>query len=90
MGGGQIASLDGHTGNITALAYSAQGKWIVTGSEDGTVRVWDTRWVRRCTRRGLHPTFLSHVYHHAVLFYLSSSIFPSSMLFSFSAREHAT
>jgi WD40 repeat protein len=39
----QIASLDGHTGNITALAYSAQGKWVVTGSEDGTVKVWDTR-----------------------------------------------
>jgi WD40 repeat protein len=40
-----VANLEGHTGNITALAYSAQGKWIVTGSEDGTVRVWDTRYV---------------------------------------------
>ena len=39
-----MASLDGHTGNITALAYSAQGKWVVTGSEDGTVKVWDTRY----------------------------------------------
>lgn len=38
-----IMSLDGHTGNVTALQYSAQGKWIVTGSEDGTVKVWDTR-----------------------------------------------
>jgi G protein beta subunit-like protein len=38
-----VANLEGHTGNITALAYSAQGKWIVTGSEDGTVKVWDTR-----------------------------------------------
>jgi WD40 repeat protein len=40
-----VANLEGHTGNITALAYSAQSKWIVTGSEDGTVRVWDTRYV---------------------------------------------
>lgn len=38
-----IMSLDGHTANVTALQYSAQGKWIVTGSEDGTVKVWDTR-----------------------------------------------
>ncbi|KAL7419340.1 TOR complex subunit lst8 [Cryptotrichosporon argae] len=38
-----VMTLDGHTGNVTALMYSAQGKWIVTGSEDGTVRVWDTR-----------------------------------------------
>lgn len=38
-----IAALEGHSGNVTALAYSAQGKWIVTGSEDSTVRVWDTK-----------------------------------------------
>lgn len=41
----QIATLEGHTGNVVALAYSALGKWIVTGSEDGTVKVWDTRYV---------------------------------------------
>jgi G protein beta subunit-like protein len=38
-----VATLEGHTANVTALAYSAKGKWIVTGSEDGTVKVWDTR-----------------------------------------------
>jgi G protein beta subunit-like protein len=42
-----VATLEGHTANVTALAYSAKGKWIVTGSEDGTVKVWDTRWVIR-------------------------------------------
>lgn len=41
----QIATLEGHTGNVVALAYSALGKWIVTGSEDGTVKVWDTRYI---------------------------------------------
>jgi G protein beta subunit-like protein len=41
----QVATLEGHTANVTALAYSAQGKWIVTGSEDGNVKVWDTRYV---------------------------------------------
>ena len=43
LDGVQVASLEGHTANITALAYSAQGKWLVTGSEDGSVKVWDTR-----------------------------------------------
>ncbi|TYJ54819.1 hypothetical protein B9479_004490 [Cryptococcus floricola] len=38
-----IASLEGHSGNVVALAYSALGKWIVTGGEDGCVKVWDTR-----------------------------------------------
>ena len=30
LDGVQVASLEGHTANITALAYSAQGKWLVT------------------------------------------------------------
>ncbi len=45
-----VMTLDGHTANVTALQYSAQGKWIVTGSEDGTVKVWDTRWVSKLPR----------------------------------------
>lgn len=36
-------TLEGHTANVTAIAYSAQGKWIVTGSEDCSVKVWDVR-----------------------------------------------
>jgi G protein beta subunit-like protein len=38
-----IMNLEGHTGNVTALQYAANGRWIVTGSEDGNVKVWDTR-----------------------------------------------
>ncbi len=29
-----------HRGPITALALSGDGKWLATGGEDGTVRVW--------------------------------------------------
>ncbi|ODN77942.1 hypothetical protein L202_05039 [Cryptococcus amylolentus CBS 6039] len=43
MSNSPIASLEGHSGNVVALAYSALGKWIVTGGEDGCVKVWDTR-----------------------------------------------
>ncbi|KXS11860.1 WD40 repeat-like protein [Gonapodya prolifera JEL478] len=38
-----ISTFDGHKGNVTAVAYQAAGRWIVTGSEDGTVKVWDVR-----------------------------------------------
>ncbi|GAA94044.1 uncharacterized protein L969DRAFT_92976 [Mixia osmundae IAM 14324] len=38
-----VASFDGHTGNVTALAWHCEGKWLVTGSEDGTLKIWDTR-----------------------------------------------
>ncbi|KAJ3333484.1 TOR complex subunit lst8, partial [Gonapodya sp. JEL0774] len=36
-----VTSFDGHKGNVTAVAYQAAGRWIVTASEDGTVKVWD-------------------------------------------------
>lgn len=38
-----IASLEGHTGNVTNVGFDADGKWLFSGGEDGTVRVWDFR-----------------------------------------------
>ncbi|KAK2760851.1 TOR complex subunit lst8 [Arachnomyces sp. PD_36] len=36
-------TFEGHGGNITGVAFHCEGKWMVTSSEDGTVKVWDTR-----------------------------------------------
>ncbi|HEU4452664.1 MAG TPA: TIR domain-containing protein [Longimicrobium sp.] len=33
--------LAGHSASITALAMSADGRWLASGSADSTVRVWD-------------------------------------------------
>lgn len=38
-----IMQFDGHTNNITAVAFHCETKWMVTSSEDCTVKVWDTR-----------------------------------------------
>jgi len=35
------AILKGHTAALTAVAYSPNGKYLATGSLDGTARVWD-------------------------------------------------
>ena len=38
-----VLSFDGHTANITAVAFHCEGKWMVTSSEDGSVKIWDAR-----------------------------------------------
>ena len=38
-----VLNFEGHTGNITGVAFHCEGKWMVTSSEDGTVKIWETR-----------------------------------------------
>ncbi|KAI9882872.1 MAG: hypothetical protein M1823_005381 [Watsoniomyces obsoletus] len=38
-----ILTFEGHTGNVTGVGFHCEGKWMVTSSEDGTVKIWDTR-----------------------------------------------
>ena len=39
--GNEIRTLAGHTSEVTALAASDDGRWLVSGSMDTSVRVWD-------------------------------------------------
>ena len=34
-------TLKGHTDNVNALAFTANGKMLASGSDDGTIRLWD-------------------------------------------------
>ena len=36
-----IGSFVGHEGRVTDVAFSSDGKWIVTASDDKTARIWD-------------------------------------------------
>jgi len=40
---GAVLTFEGHTNNVTGVAFHCEGKWMVTSSEDGTVKIWDTR-----------------------------------------------
>ncbi|PKS07805.1 hypothetical protein jhhlp_006413 [Lomentospora prolificans] len=38
-----VLTFEGHQGNVTGVAFHCEGKWMVTSSEDGTVKIWETR-----------------------------------------------
>ena len=38
----QECTLTGHSDSVTSVAYSPDGKHIVSGSDDKTVKIWDS------------------------------------------------
>lgn len=38
-----VATFEGHAGCVTCVAWHCDSKWLVSGGEDGTLRIWDTR-----------------------------------------------
>ncbi|KAI0687132.1 WD40 repeat-like protein [Cytidiella melzeri] len=38
-----LITFEGHNSNITAVCFHSEGKWLVTGSEDCTIKIWDLR-----------------------------------------------
>eukprot|EP00123_Amoebidium_parasiticum_P001387 comp12457_c0_seq1/m.7392 comp12457_c0_seq1/g.7392 ORF comp12457_c0_seq1/g.7392 comp12457_c0_seq1/m.7392 type:complete len:319 (-) comp12457_c0_seq1:84-1040(-) len=56
-------NFSGHTANVTGLGFQSDYKWMYTGSEDGTVKIWDLR-VKGCQREYDHRGMVETVDLH--------------------------
>jgi WD40 repeat protein len=54
--------LDGHEKVVTGLAFSGDGKWLASGSEDATVRIWNPQ-TGACERTLSHRKDATTVVH---------------------------
>ena len=42
VGDWQVHTLTGHSGDVTVVAFSLDGKRVISGSDDSLVKIWDT------------------------------------------------
>lgn len=40
---GPVSSFSSHKGNVTSIGFERLGEFLYSGSEDGTVKIWDPR-----------------------------------------------
>eukprot|EP01135_Chromosphaera_perkinsii_P001385 Nk52_evm2s166 gene=Nk52_evmTU2s166 len=62
-----LATLEGHTGNVVCCGFQKEGKWLYTGGDDGTIRIWDLRpqqQQRKCLREFVHGSPVNTVALH--------------------------
>ena len=38
---GEVRTFTGHNGGVTGVAFSPDGKRVVSGSQDNTLKIWD-------------------------------------------------
>ena len=55
----EVATLKGHTDEVESVAFSRDGNFVVSGSEDGSARVWEVEKGRTYTRLGERGTALA-------------------------------
>lgn len=41
-------TIEGHSANVTSIGFQQEGRYLYSGSEDGTVKVWDLRNPKYC------------------------------------------
>ena len=64
-----LSTLQGHYNEVTCVKWNAvMGKWV-TGSEDGTIRIWVSMYSH--THTHTHPTTITYMHTHPRIHSLS-------------------
>jgi WD40 repeat protein len=53
--------LEGHTKDVVSVAFSSNGRWLVSGGDDGAVRLWDVQRGQLERVLGTHTKGIDHV-----------------------------
>jgi WD40 repeat protein len=72
-----LAALDGHTGPISGLGFSRDGRTLITASQDGTIRLWDLSVLRAAP-----DALLARLTAKAGLAVAHSAVIPDPALFA--------
>lgn len=86
-----VRKFEGHTDRITDLCFSEDGKWLLSSSMDGTLRIWDVILARQIdalqvdvciTALSLSPAMdilaTSHVDQNGVYLWVNQTVFSGS------------
>ncbi|XP_070233172.1 WD repeat-containing protein 27 isoform X5 [Bos mutus] len=73
---GKPAVLSGHDGAVSSVCWSHDGRWVLSASQDGTLRVWSVRSRKPALRLG-KDTFPTPV-QSAQFYYIDAFILSSS------------
>lgn len=55
-----VMSYESHTSNVMAVGFQCDGNWMYSGSEDGTVKIWDLRCLQHSVTTYKHSFLLVH------------------------------
>ena len=59
--GAELHELSGHATDVRSVAFSPDGRIIASGSDDGTIKLWDTKTGEARARLGMHADHISAV-----------------------------
>ena len=59
--GAELRKFEGHTDRVTSVSFSGDGKQVVSGSWDKTVRVWDVESGAELRKFEGHTTWVTSV-----------------------------